>query len=226
MTSPWSASINPKQNIKELWAWFSGNFVNRTVSLGRALKRKCLNFDEIFIIGCTGSCQHDNFQCSQWWKCCQNDDIFIKASPNHVDIPWGILHMAAACLTAPLPHWLMRTARWARDQMSIGPYQDWHIMCKPFWTSEKKQRPIARKTCKIFWERPENKLGPLTKTGDDSLCTIWPNDWHIMDNLFQPGDEESPVELDNVLGQSQIRLEIAPKLAIMHVLRYALPGWS
>ena len=42
------------------------------------LKRKCLHFDEIFITGCTESCQNDNFQCSQWWKFHQNDDIFVS----------------------------------------------------------------------------------------------------------------------------------------------------
>ena len=36
-------------------------------------KRKCHYFDEIFVTGCIGSCQNDNFQCSQWWKFCQND---------------------------------------------------------------------------------------------------------------------------------------------------------
>ena len=29
----------------------------------------CLHFHDIFINGCTGSCQNDNFQCSQWWNC-------------------------------------------------------------------------------------------------------------------------------------------------------------
>ena len=32
------------------------------------LKWKCCHFDEIFITGCNGSCQKDNFWCSQWWK--------------------------------------------------------------------------------------------------------------------------------------------------------------
>ena len=41
------------------------------------LKLECLHFDEIFITGCTGSCQNDNFQCSQWWKFRQND-IFVS----------------------------------------------------------------------------------------------------------------------------------------------------
>ena len=44
------------------------------------LKRKCLHFDEIFITGCTGSCQNDNFQCSQWLKFRQNDDIFVSVN--------------------------------------------------------------------------------------------------------------------------------------------------
>ena len=44
----------------------------------RSQKRKCLHFDEIMITGCTGSCQSDNFQCSQWWKFHQNDDIFVS----------------------------------------------------------------------------------------------------------------------------------------------------
>ena len=42
-----------------------------------ALKRKCLHFDEIIINGCTGSCQNDNFQCSQWWTFRQHDDFFV-----------------------------------------------------------------------------------------------------------------------------------------------------
>ena len=40
-----------------------------------ALKRKCRHFDKILITGCTGSCHFDNFQCSQWWKFHQNEDI-------------------------------------------------------------------------------------------------------------------------------------------------------
>ena len=42
------------------------------------LKQKCHHFDEIFITGCTVSCQNDNFQCRQWWKCDQNDNIFVS----------------------------------------------------------------------------------------------------------------------------------------------------
>ena len=45
---------------------------------GTTLKRKCRHFDEIFITGCTGSCHFDNFQCSQWWKFHQNEDISVS----------------------------------------------------------------------------------------------------------------------------------------------------
>ena len=41
-------------------------------------KRKCHHFDEIFITGCTESCQNDNFQCRQWRKFRQNDDISVS----------------------------------------------------------------------------------------------------------------------------------------------------
>ena len=53
--------------------WNPSSWKTRTCSL----KQKCFHFDEIFITGCTGSCQNDIFQCSQWWKFNQND-IFIS----------------------------------------------------------------------------------------------------------------------------------------------------
>ena len=50
-------------------------------AIGTPLKQKCCHFDEIFITDCTGSCHFDNFQCSQWWKFCQNEDISVSV-PN------------------------------------------------------------------------------------------------------------------------------------------------
>ena len=57
----------------------SANFYATLQRQGRPpiLKQKYLHFDEIFITGCTGSCQNDNFQYSQWWQFRQND-IFAK----------------------------------------------------------------------------------------------------------------------------------------------------
>ena len=52
-----------------------------TIMQCNALKRKCLHLDEIFITGCIGSCQDDNFQCIPGWKLRQNEisisEIFI-----------------------------------------------------------------------------------------------------------------------------------------------------
>ena len=43
-----------------------------------SLKEKNRHFDAILIIGCTESCQNDNFQCNQWQKFHQNDHISIS----------------------------------------------------------------------------------------------------------------------------------------------------
>ena len=66
-----------------------------------SLKRKCLHFDEIFITGCTGSCQNDNFQCSQWLKFRQNDNIFVSVCSA---CRWWPLGMHAAFV-----RWYIRT---------------------------------------------------------------------------------------------------------------------
>ena len=57
------------------------------INCNTALKRKSLHFDEMFITGCTGSCQNDNFQCSQWWKFRQNDDIFVSVRIEMLALP-------------------------------------------------------------------------------------------------------------------------------------------
>ena len=46
--------------------------------LWKSPKWKYLQFDEITITGCIGSCQNDNIQCSQWLKFHQNDNIFVS----------------------------------------------------------------------------------------------------------------------------------------------------
>ena len=61
-------------------------------------KTKCYHFDEIFITGCTGSCQNDNFQCSQWWKFRQNDALFrFNALHNKTNISANHRHNASPC---------------------------------------------------------------------------------------------------------------------------------
>ena len=63
--------------LHKYWATY-GSVFGQNTCCANSLKRKCLHFDEIFITGCTESCQNDNFQCSQWWKFHQNDDIFVS----------------------------------------------------------------------------------------------------------------------------------------------------
>ena len=52
----------------------------RAVCYREPLKQKCRHFDEIFITGCTESCQNDNFRCSQWLKFHQNDNISVSVT--------------------------------------------------------------------------------------------------------------------------------------------------
>ena len=69
--------------------WFAVVLVSG--SYWSTLKRKCLHFDEIFITGCTESCQNDNFRCSQWWNFHQNDDIFVSVQQSK-GARWESLH--------------------------------------------------------------------------------------------------------------------------------------
>ena len=60
-----------------------------------SLKQKCCYFDEIFITGCTGSCHFDNFRCSQWWKFCQNDNIFVSVLPAMLSLVPSVTNVKA-----------------------------------------------------------------------------------------------------------------------------------
>ena len=72
------------------WSCFAGISTKiHIIVVIHPLKRKCRRFDEIFIIGCTESCQNDNFQCSQWWKFHQNDNISVSVSSSQCH-PMGL----------------------------------------------------------------------------------------------------------------------------------------
>ena len=83
---------------------------------------KCIQyFNGIFITGCTGSCQYDNFQCSQWWKYHQNSFCFsvILVMGEHYGrhLPWTTRMNSAIMLW-----WLPRSyLKWA--QCFTGCYQ-------------------------------------------------------------------------------------------------------
>ena len=49
-----------------------------------ALKWKWHHWTNFFVAGCTGSCQNDYFQCSQWWLFHPNDNIFVSTNISEV----------------------------------------------------------------------------------------------------------------------------------------------
>ena len=93
--APWRSATQcttdaPWEILNTLWPRMHQEDAHLGEIITVTLKRKCLHFDEIFITGCTGSCQNDNFQCSQWLKFCQNDDIFVSVNVTH----WHLNKMA------------------------------------------------------------------------------------------------------------------------------------
>ena len=74
-----------------------------------SLKRKWRHFDGILITGCTGSCHFDNFQCSQWWKFHQNEDISVSVFNRLTLLAWlecsrGLVEITASLLIAGVSH--------------------------------------------------------------------------------------------------------------------------
>ena len=81
------ARLNKRLSKQSKFRWFKmpwRSLLRHYNSYSSSLKQKCLHFDEILITGCTGSCQNDNFQCTQRWKFRQNDDIFVSVSESEV----------------------------------------------------------------------------------------------------------------------------------------------
>ena len=71
--------------------------------------QKCCHFDEIFIIGCTGGCQNDNFHCSQWRK------ILEKFS-------WNFhhrLHCKLSTWQLPVQSVMTISAKWHFSSISV-----------------------------------------------------------------------------------------------------------
>ena len=91
-TGPWQDHIQTGGKIcREILPMAMSGFVNKPLwwkcIQAKALKRKCRPFDKILIIGCTGSCYFDNFQCSQWWKFHQNDNISVSVRDGQTKAP-------------------------------------------------------------------------------------------------------------------------------------------
>ena len=69
--TPEAVACKCRTQMKIVIIWHKGKLVTSYfVRLSVWLKRKCCYFDEMFIIGCTGSCHFENAQCNQsrkWW---------------------------------------------------------------------------------------------------------------------------------------------------------------
>ena len=73
------------------------------------------NFTKIPVTGCTGSCHNGNFQCSQWLKFHQNDDISVSLK---VTLKCS---MGFPSSEHTSPHWQIweeETARWLRKTLT------------------------------------------------------------------------------------------------------------
>ena len=90
-----------------------------------SLKGKCCHFDEIVIVGCTGSCQKDNFQCRQWWKFCRNDDISISLYTSQESCI-SILCCDLMLCTSPFYPYSSRLLHWHWDNHAISPWTVTH----------------------------------------------------------------------------------------------------
>ena len=99
--------------------------VSKCLWVTHSLKRKCLHFDEIFVTGCTGSCQNDNFQCSQWLKFRQNDDIFVSVLAWYMRLVQDI----SVCVSQVRMLDTHLTNDWSDKYNYIGSHQhrmEWH----------------------------------------------------------------------------------------------------
>ena len=89
-----------------------------------SIKRKCYYFDEIFVAGCTGSCQNDNFQCSQWRKFRQNDiDVSISMGLLHQLLPHK---QGLQCGKVPYG-----PPSWWRGILVVHSYKPMHVTATP-----------------------------------------------------------------------------------------------
>ena len=70
-------SVNGEFSVKDLRAGLAHSEDTLQGFCYQSRKQKCCHFDEVFITGCSGSCQNDNFQCSQWGEFNKNDYISV-----------------------------------------------------------------------------------------------------------------------------------------------------
>ena len=85
--TPLSFTGNTSRNIDVIISskWriaYSANLLPNCI-LG-CFDMRCHHFDEIFAIDCPGSYQNDNFQCCQWRKFHQNENIYVSVGETFI----------------------------------------------------------------------------------------------------------------------------------------------
>ena len=180
---------NKKHNLQDTericgTAKHSYEIQSQSEQTGFTLKRKCLHFDEIFIIGCTKSCQNDNFRCSQWWKFHQNDDIFVS-----VQLPFPTAHMSIyenQSVIAKQPSWLESTH--STELIGIIFLQTVDLLMKlddlPNARNENIEI-ISLKPFYMFYWRGLNII--LNWANNPMPSKVWNEVTYILSNLFGNG---------------------------------------
>ena len=88
------------------------------------LIQKCRHFDEIFITGYTGSCLFDNFQCNQWWKLHQNEDIIVSVMNTKSTVLTTYQHLLIMAL-----YFLFRHPVTPKSKIAVRSHRE--ILTKP-----------------------------------------------------------------------------------------------
>ena len=153
--------------MKQLWRMWVTPFRHWYLTL----ERKCQHFDDIFITGCTGRCPNDNFQCSQWSKSLQNENIFVSVSHNKTNRTWSsyrwdILYTRHGS----------RLATWWRHQMET--FSALLAICagnSPVTDEFPSQRPVTR-SFDVFFDLRLNKRMSKQRWGwrfETPSCSLW-----------------------------------------------------
>ena len=110
------------------------------------LRQRCCHFDEISFASCIESCHFDNFQCSQWRKCHQNNEIvvsvllpptrsplasrsvagsrsFVLTSPQRISTSSLVFHLSSSSWAFWPSPWCQRsvTGQWTGESLDYSP---------------------------------------------------------------------------------------------------------
>ena len=127
-----------------------------------SLKWECSYFDEIFITGCTGSCQDDKSQCSRWWKFCQNDKISISVFGFFVGkcvftlLQCSVVRQSQFIIDSSFVHHWMGNLSWWMDAINFQHAMIWlmHGVSKEFQPCNELFLPCLIKALQVEYIQP------------------------------------------------------------------------